>query len=304
MRRSASFHQALATAWRQQAKSLELRAAMSLARLYQKQGRPAEARPALAGCCGWFTERLDTPDLRNAKALLEEIAWLRGAVPTGAAFATPRDLQEFFRGCRKTRRPERPERALGFAARSHRLPVQFTTSPAWRSVTRSVAPGRTREGVPGTAKTLMARTLARLLALDCKRVQFTPDLIPSDVLGTNVFNLQSSQFEFRPGPVFTDILVADEIDRTPPKTQAALLEVMEEKTVTLDGVRHPLSELFTVVATQNPIECEGTYRLVPQVYFILAPRGFARRQKEAWVRPVIDRNNPNLRVNFPAAGRR
>jgi MoxR-like ATPase len=117
------------------------------------------------------------------------------------------------------------------------------------------------EGVPGTAKTLMARTLARLLALECKRVQFTPDLMPSDILGTNVFNLQSSRFEFRPGPVFTDILVADEINRTPPKTQSALLEVMEEKTVTIDGFSHGLSEVFTVVATQNPIEYEGTYRL-------------------------------------------
>src|SRR5437660_3293122 len=117
------------------------------------------------------------------------------------------------------------------------------------------------EGVPGVAKTLMARTLARLLRLDCKRVQFTPDLMPSDILGTNVFNLQTSRFEFRPGPVFTDILVADEINRTPPKTQSALLEVMEEKTVTIDGVSHPLSELFTVVATQNPVEYEGTYRL-------------------------------------------
>jgi MoxR-like ATPase len=117
------------------------------------------------------------------------------------------------------------------------------------------------EGVPGTAKTLMARTLARLLALDCKRVQFTPDLMPSDIVGTNIFNLQSSQFEFRAGPVFTDILVADEINRTPPKTQSALLEVMEEKTVTIDGRTHPLSELFTVIATQNPIEYEGTYRL-------------------------------------------
>jgi MoxR-like ATPase len=117
------------------------------------------------------------------------------------------------------------------------------------------------EGAPGTAKTLMARTLARLLALDCKRVQFTPDLMPSDIVGTNVFNLQNSKFEFRPGPVFTDILVADEINRTPPKTQSALLEVMEEKTVTIDGVTHPLSEVFTVVATQNPIEYEGTYRL-------------------------------------------
>jgi MoxR-like ATPase len=117
------------------------------------------------------------------------------------------------------------------------------------------------EGVPGTAKTLMARTLARLLALDCKRVQFTPDLMPSDILGTNVFNLQTSRFEFRSGPVFTDILVADEINRTPPKTQSALLEVMEERQVSIDGVSHPLSELFTVVATQNPIEYEGTYRL-------------------------------------------
>lgn len=117
------------------------------------------------------------------------------------------------------------------------------------------------EGVPGTAKTLMARTLAGLLEVGCKRVQFTPDLMPSDILGTNVFNLQSSRFEFHPGPVFTEVLVADEINRTPPKTQAALLEVMEERTVTLDGVSHPLSELFMVVATQNPIEYEGTYRL-------------------------------------------
>src|SRR2546430_10624610 len=117
------------------------------------------------------------------------------------------------------------------------------------------------EGVPGTAKTLMARTLSRLLNIDCKRVQFTPDLMPSDILGTNVFNMQSSRFEFRAGPIFTDLLIADEINRTPPKTQAALLEVMEEKTVTIDGVSHPLSELFTVVATQNPIEYEGTYRL-------------------------------------------
>lgn len=117
------------------------------------------------------------------------------------------------------------------------------------------------EGVPGTAKTLTARTLARLLNIVCKRIQFTPDLMPSDILGTNVFNFQTSRFEFHAGPVFTDILVADEINRTPPKTQSALLEVMEERTVTIDGVSHPLSDLFTVVATQNPIEYEGTYRL-------------------------------------------
>src|SRR5438093_8160032 len=117
------------------------------------------------------------------------------------------------------------------------------------------------EGVPGTAKTLMARTVAALLGIDCKRIQFTPDLMPSDILGTNVFNMQTSRLEFRPGPIFTDLLVADEINRTPPKTQSALLEVMEEKTVTIDGISHPLSELFTVVATQNPVEYEGTYRL-------------------------------------------
>jgi MoxR-like ATPase len=117
------------------------------------------------------------------------------------------------------------------------------------------------EGVPGTAKTLMARTVAQLLGIDCKRVQFTPDLMPSDILGTNVFNMQSSRFEFRPGPIFTDLLVADEINRTPPKTHSALLEVMEEKTVTIDGISHPLSDVFTVIATQNPIEYEGTYRL-------------------------------------------
>ncbi len=117
------------------------------------------------------------------------------------------------------------------------------------------------EGVPGTAKTLLARTVARLLGIGCKRIQFTPDLMPSDILGTNVFNLQTSRFEFRAGPVFTDLIIADEINRTPPKTQAALLEVMEEKTVTIDGISHPLSDLFTVVATQNPIEYEGTYRL-------------------------------------------
>jgi len=117
------------------------------------------------------------------------------------------------------------------------------------------------EGVPGTAKTLMAKTLALLVSADFSRVQFTPDLMPSDITGTNVFDLQSSTFTTRRGPVFTNILLADEINRAPAKTQSALLEAMEERQVTIDGVRHPLPEPFMVLATQNPVEYEGTYPL-------------------------------------------
>ena len=117
------------------------------------------------------------------------------------------------------------------------------------------------EGVPGTAKTLTVKTLARILNAGFGRIQFTPDLMPSDITGTNVFNLASSNFSLRRGPVFTDILLADEINRTPPKTQAALLEAMEERQVTIDGELYPLSPLFTVLATENPIEYEGTYPL-------------------------------------------
>lgn len=117
------------------------------------------------------------------------------------------------------------------------------------------------EGVPGTAKTLTIKTLARIIGAQFTRIQFTPDLMPSDVTGTNVFNMQTSQFSLRHGPIFTDILLADEINRTPPKTQAALLEAMEERQVTIDGERYLLSPLFTVLATENPIEYEGTYPL-------------------------------------------
>src|SRR5215203_111871 len=120
------------------------------------------------------------------------------------------------------------------------------------------------EGVPGTAKTLMVQTLARILGAQFSRIQFTPDLMPSDITGTNVFNMQSSQFSLRQGPIFTDILLADEINRTPPKTQAALLEAMEERQATIDGERYTLSPIFTVLATENPIEYEGTYPL-PEV---------------------------------------
>jgi len=117
------------------------------------------------------------------------------------------------------------------------------------------------EGVPGTAKTLTVKTLARIVGANFSRIQFTPDLMPSDITGTNVFNMQSSEFSLRQGPIFTDLLLADEINRTPPKTQAALLEAMEERQTTIDGERYPLSPLFTVLATENPIEYEGTYPL-------------------------------------------
>ena len=117
------------------------------------------------------------------------------------------------------------------------------------------------EGVPGTAKTLTVKTLARIVNAGFGRIQFTPDLMPSDITGTNVFNMASSNFSLRRGPVFTDILLADEINRTPPKTQAALLEAMEERQVTIDGEAYPLSPMFTVLATENPIEYEGTYPL-------------------------------------------
>jgi len=117
------------------------------------------------------------------------------------------------------------------------------------------------EGVPGTAKTLLAKSLAHVLGVGFGRIQFTPDLMPSDVLGTSVFEPASGAFTLRKGPIFTEILLADEINRTPPKTQAALLEAMEERQVTIDGQRHPLPPVFLVLATQNPVEYEGTYPL-------------------------------------------
>jgi MoxR-like ATPase len=117
------------------------------------------------------------------------------------------------------------------------------------------------EGPPGTAKTFLAQCFARTLDLDFGRVQFTPDLMPADIVGANLFNFQTSAFTLNPGPVFCDLLLADEINRTPPKTQAALLEAMQERKVTLDGKSHPLSDRFMVVATQNPLEQQGTYPL-------------------------------------------
>jgi MoxR-like ATPase len=117
------------------------------------------------------------------------------------------------------------------------------------------------EGVPGLAKTLAVRTLARILRLDFHRVQCTPDLMPADIIGSSVLNMASSQFTFRRGPVFTDLLLVDEINRMPPRTQSALLEAMEERQVTADGATYPLSTRFATFATQNPVEFEGTYPL-------------------------------------------
>ena len=117
------------------------------------------------------------------------------------------------------------------------------------------------EGVPGTAKTLLAQSISQSLALKFNRIQFTPDLMPGDVTGTNLFNFQSNQFNLTKGPIFTEMLLADEINRTPPKTQAALLQAMQERSVTIDGKTHELGPGFLVIATQNPIEHEGTYPL-------------------------------------------
>jgi MoxR-like ATPase len=117
------------------------------------------------------------------------------------------------------------------------------------------------EGVPGVAKTLLARSLAATLALDFSRIQFTPDLMPGDVIGASIFNFQTNSFVLTRGPIFTQLLLADEINRTPPKTQAALLEAMQERSVTIDGHGHALGPPFMVIATQNPIEQQGTYPL-------------------------------------------
>jgi MoxR-like ATPase len=117
------------------------------------------------------------------------------------------------------------------------------------------------EGAPGLGKTLAVKSIARMMQASFQRVQCTSDLMPADLLGTNVLNMSTGAFSFHRGPMFTDLLLVDEINRMPPRTQASLLEAMEERQVTLDGARHPLAELFTVLATQNPIEFEGTYPL-------------------------------------------
>src|ERR1051325_1426559 len=148
------------------------------------------------------------------------------------------------------------------------------------------------EGVPGVAKTLMVKALARTLDLQFRRIQFTPDLMPSDVTGNVVYEARTGEFHFRPGPVFTNLLLADELNRTPPKTQAALLEAMEERQVSIEGEAHALPRPFLVVATQNPIEFEGTYPL-PEAQldrFLLKLRvGYPGPQAEQEVLRMHDR---------------
>jgi len=117
------------------------------------------------------------------------------------------------------------------------------------------------EGVPGVAKTITAKLLAKTISVDFSRIQFTPDLMPSDILGTSVFNVKEADFKFKKGPIFSNFILIDEINRSPAKTQSALFEVMEEQQITMDGVKYQMEEPFLVVATQNPIEHEGTYRL-------------------------------------------
>ena len=156
------------------------------------------------------------------------------------------------------------------------------------------------EGPPGIGKTLMVRAAAGLVQSRFKRVQFTPDLMPADITGTSVFRPQSGTFEFVPGPMFTEILLADEINRTPPKTQAALLEAMQERQVTLDGVSHALPAFFFVAATQNPLEFEGTYPL-PEAqldrFFMKIRIGYPERERE---REVLDCHAQTLELVPPA----
>lgn len=156
------------------------------------------------------------------------------------------------------------------------------------------------EGVPGTAKTLLAQCTAAALHLQFGRVQFTPDLMPGDMLGTNLFNFQTSSFSLTKGPIFTEFLLADEINRTPPKTQAALLEAMQERRVTIDGTTYSLADNFIVIATQNPIENQGTYPL-PEAqldrFLFKHVLGFPSREEE---RAILERHGAGLVMPRPA----
>jgi len=155
------------------------------------------------------------------------------------------------------------------------------------------------EGVPGVAKTLTAKLLAKTVATDFSRIQFTPDLMPSDVTGTTVFNFKTSEFDFKKGPIFSNLILIDEINRAPAKTQAALFEVMEEKQITADGVRFKMEEPFMVLATQNPIEQEGTYRL-PEAqldrFLFKIEVGYPTLEEEASIIEGFHENNNSHRL--------
>ena len=157
------------------------------------------------------------------------------------------------------------------------------------------------EDLPGLGKTLIARSFAAALGLEFKRVQFTPDLLPADLLGSTVYDMQSGRFEFRPGPIFTNLLLADEINRTPPKTQAALLEAMAERQVSIDGVTHQLPAPFIVLATDNPIEYEGTYPLpeaqLDRFTIRLELRYLSEQEEASMLRRRIDRGSAEPTVN-------
>jgi MoxR-like ATPase len=153
------------------------------------------------------------------------------------------------------------EAASAVRAELHKVIVGQDDALTWMMLAVFLRGHVLLEGVPGTAKTLAVRTLAKTLQAGFRRIQFTPDLMPSDVTGVHIFDLQKNEFTLRKGPIFTDLLLADEINRTPAKTQASLLEAMQERSVTIDGETHPLPSIFTVFATQNPIEMEGTYPL-------------------------------------------
>jgi len=157
------------------------------------------------------------------------------------------------------------------------------------------------EGAPGTAKTLLVQSFARCLSLDFGRIQFTPDLMPGDIIGTNVFNFQTSTFAVNRGPIFCELLLADEINRTPPKTQAALLEAMQERKVTLDGKSNPLSDRFMVVATENPIEQQGTYPLPEAQLDRFLFKHVLSYPSEEEERAIVAANGPSVRMPDPAA---
>jgi MoxR-like ATPase len=157
------------------------------------------------------------------------------------------------------------------------------------------------EDLPGLGKTLIARSFAAALGLDFTRVQFTPDLLPADLLGSTIYDMQSGHFEFRPGPIFTNLLLADEINRTPPKTQAALLEAMAERQVSIDGVTHRLSQPFIVLATDNPIEYEGTYPLpeaqLDRFAIRLELRYLSEQDEASMLRRRLDRGSAEPTIN-------